>query len=272
MSFSSENGYVPVSIAEIMNFVRNEINTLFGTSYTEETFVGTNWYKYSYSIVQRMQENEIQTSEIFSKLQEYISLTNDRIQRPSVSYPGLLDSFKDNGYTASVKQLTSPAAGKMFICVDTDDAAPDYATTKLAICNLIKDFVAAGTVTQGTEVESIVLSNGQAFDFKFALPNRIPVILKLTITVSENNQLLVPDDETVRALLFSRLNSMYRLGLNFEPQRYFTLADAPYAATVLLEWSDDFDPGPATYNSTVFDANFDDLYTFDLEDLAVIFA
>lgn len=269
MSFSSENGYIPVSISEIMNFIRNEINTLFGTSYTEENFVGTNWYKFCYAVAQRMQQDEIQTSEIFSKLQEYISITNERIQRPSVSYPGLVDSFKNNGYVASVKQITNVDAGKMFICVNVDETALDYAAKKLAICTLIKDFVAAGTVTQGTEVESIVLTNGQAFDFKYALPNEIPVIFKLTITVSENNQLLVPDDETVRALLFSRLNTMYRLGLNFEPQRYFTLADAPYAATVLLEWSDD---AGATWNDTVFDANYDDLFTYDLDDLAVIFA
>lgn len=269
MSFTSENGYIPVSITEIMSFVRTEVNTIFGTTFTAENFVGTGWYKYAYVIAQRMQQNEVKTAEIFLKLQEYIALTNLKIQRPSVSYPGLLDSFAANGYVASVKKIVEADAGKMYIAVDVDDADPDYADIKLEIATLIKDFVAAGTITFGTESEAIVLTNGQSFDFKFALPDRIPIILQLTITVSENNQLLIPSDETVRALLFERLNDMYRLGLNFEPQRYFTLADAPYAAEVLLEWSDN---AGADWYSIVFDADFDELFTFDLEDLQVIFA
>lgn len=269
MSFTSESGYVPVSITEIMNFVRQKVNEVFGTDYTAENFVGSNWYKYCYVIAQRMQEDEVKTSEIFSKLQQYIALTNERIQRPSVSYPGLVDSFAANGYIAAVKQNEVGDAGTISIAVDVDGDDPDYADIKLEICTLIKDFVAAGTVTLGDETESIVLSNGQSFDFKYTLPDETPIILRLTIAVSENNQQLIPSDEDIRDLLWTRLNSMYKLGLNFEPQRYFTLADAPYAATVLLEWSDD---DGENWHDEVFDAAFDDKLTFNLEDLAVIFA
>lgn len=269
MSFSAENGYVPVSLNEILNFVRLQVNEVFGTDYSEVSFVGSNWYRFAYVVAQRMQSNEVKTSEIFQKLQQYIALTNERIQRPSVSFPGLLDAFAANDYVASIKEIDDTDAGKMFICVDVDDGAPDYDDVKLEIGGLIKDFVAAGTVTEGSEEQPITLSNGQEFTFKFALPNRIPVLLRVTIAVSENNLLLVPDDETIRQEIFDRINELYRLGLNFEPQRYYNLGHAAYAASVLFEWSDD---DGSNWHDEVYDANFDDLYTFNLEDIAIIFS
>ena len=70
MSFASDAGYIPLSIESLMGIVRENVNTQFGTSYTETTFQGTNFYKYFYALVQRLQENEVKTSEIFLRLQE----------------------------------------------------------------------------------------------------------------------------------------------------------------------------------------------------------
>ena len=76
MSFSQENGYIPVDIATIMLSLMNFTNLNFGTTYTVETFVGTNHYKFLYGAAQKMQENEIKTAEIFLRLQQYILFTN----------------------------------------------------------------------------------------------------------------------------------------------------------------------------------------------------
>jgi hypothetical protein len=268
MSFSSQNGYVPVSMGEIMNFIRENVNTVFGTDYAEADFVGSNWYRFSYVIAQRMLESENKTAEIFTKLQDYIASTNERIQRPSVSYPGLVDSFEANGYLISVKENDVEDAGTLSVCVDVDGEHEDYAATKVDICNLLKDFVVAGTVFTGDQVESVTLTNGQSFDFKYHLPDETPILLKLTLTISDNNLITVPDDETVRDLLYSRLQSLYRVGLDFEPQRYFSTAQAPYASTVLLEYT--VDDGE-NWLSSVYDADFDEKFTFDLDDLQVIF-
>src|SRR5690606_16306716 len=139
------------SVESILDAIRVEINNQFGTSYTEQTFIGTGWYKYAYSIAQRVAENEIKTSEIFQKLQEYIPLTNERIQRPSVSHPGLIESFAANGFLASVKPIEDADAGKIFICVDLDDGDEDYGDKKLQVATLISEFVSAGLVSQGSE-------------------------------------------------------------------------------------------------------------------------
>lgn len=267
MSFSQDNGYTPVDFNTLMNFVREGINNQFGTSYTVDSFVGTNWYKFAYAIIQRVLLNETKTAEIFQKLQQYIRLTNEKIQRPSVSIPGLLDSFESKGYLVSVKPPIDADAGKIFIAVDVDDSEPDYVATKTEIAGLVKDFVAGGIVSQGTEVTTVVISNGQSFDYKFNLPDRIPVLLRLTASISENNLLSIPSDEIIRQKIFDNIRARYRLGWNFEPQRYFTLSDAAWAGEVELEWSDD---AGITWNEGVFDAAYDELFTFDLEDIEVV--
>lgn len=267
MSYAQDNGYTPADFATIISDIREGINTQFSTAYTEENFVGTSWYKYAYAIAQKIQSGEIKTSEVFQKLQEYIAETNDSIQRPSVSNPGLLETFDSEGYIASVKPMIEADAGKIHVCVDLDDSDPDYDDTKLAICQLLSTCIVGGVVSMGTEVEAIVLSNGQSFDYKFYLPDRIPVLLRLTAVESENNQLLVPDDETIRQAIFDNINARYRLGKNFEPQRYYSAVDAPWAASLVLEWSDD---AGMTWYAVVFDADFDEIFDFDLEDIQVL--
>lgn len=276
MAFAQDNGYTPATIEAIMDSLRQNINTQFGTTYTAESFVGTNFYKYFYALAQRLQENEVKTSEIFLKLQQYIAVTNESISRPVVTNPGLVEKFAAEGYTASVKPMIEADAGTINICVDVDETEtdPPYSETKLAICELIRDSTVAGAVTMGDQVESIVLSNGQSFDFKFVLPNRIHVGLRLTIATSENNQLVIDSPEETKLQLLANIAEKYKLGKNFEPQRYFGIVDAPWAASVLLEWTDDVtetSPGvweidvTPTWHSTVYDAEFDDLFVIDLE-------
>lgn len=267
MSFSLENGYIPTDIPTIMSSLMPLINTQFGTSYTTETFVGTNLYKYFYALAQKLQENEVKTSEIFAKLQQYIAITNERISRPVNTNPGIVDKLLAEGYVASVKPMIDADAGKINICIDTDETADDYEETKLALCTLISQITVAGAVTQGAEVETIVLTNGQAFDFKFHLPNRIPIKLKLTLTLSENNQVVIGNPDDVKVLLLANISSRYKLGRNFEPQRYFSVSDAPWTSQVKLEWSTD---GGSTWNSTVYDAAYDALYTYGLADVTLV--
>lgn len=267
MSFAQENGYTPSTISALMNMVRENVNTQFGTSYTEESFVGTNFYKYFYALIQKVQENEVKTSEIFSKLQTYIDQINARVSRPVTTPLGLIEKLESEGFTASIKPTLEADAGKLFVCVDLDDEAEDYEEQKLAVATILKNSVVAGIVTMGEEVETIVLTNGQSFDFKFDLPNRIVPLLRLTITVSENNQELILSPEEVKEILLANIAARYRLGKNFEPQRYFSIVDAPWAESVLLEYS--LDDG-ANYLSTVYEAEFDDLFECLLENTELV--
>jgi len=144
---------------------------------------------------------------------------------------------------------------------------PDYAAEKTEICELISTITVAGCVTQGYESEAVVLSNGQSFDFKFNLPHKIECHLRLTITTSENNQVVIDDPDTIKLNLMNNIAARYRLGRNFEPQRYFSVIDAPWASQVLLEYSID---GGATYVDDVYDANYDDLFDIDLANVTLV--
>src|SRR5690606_32661296 len=136
---------------------REKVNAEFNLSYNEETFVGSGWYKFAYPILQRVALGEVKASEVFLKLQEYIRLVNERIQRPSVSTPGLIESLASHGFLASLKPPADEDAGKIFVCVDLDDGADDYAEKKLQVATLLKDYVAAGMAFQGSETEDITL-------------------------------------------------------------------------------------------------------------------
>jgi hypothetical protein len=267
MGFSLTAGYIPSSVPALMSIVRQNINTQFGTTYTEENFSGTNFYKYFYALVQKLQENEVRTAEIFLKLQDYFRETNERILRPNTTAPGIVDYFKSKGFLASVKPPIDADAGKLFVCVDVDDTADDYPEKKLEICGLVKDCCVGGVVSQGTEEETITLSNLQSFPFKYNLPDRVAIKLKLTITVSENNEFVIQGPDWITARLQQNIAAKYRLGMNFEPQRYFSIVDAPWAAAVLLQYS--LDDG-ATWLSAVYDAEYDEILTFSPGDITLV--
>lgn len=268
MGFSREAGYIPTDFATTMSTFRNEINVQFGTSYTEETFVGTNHYKYFYAIAQLVQTDEIKTSEIFLYLQQYFKITNEKISRPVTTAPGVVEKLESEGFIASAKPITETDAGKIFICVDLDDAADDYADQKIDVNAILKNSTVLGAVTQGTEVSNFVLTNGQIFPYKFNLPDRIPILLRLTITLSENNQSVILSPEEIKEILIANLDSRYRLGKNFEPMRYFSLTDAPWASQVLLEYSTNI--MSPSWQSTVFDADYDELFEYSLENITLV--
>jgi hypothetical protein len=267
MSFASDTGYIPQTISQMMELVRLNVNTQFGTTYTTDTFLGTNFYKYFYALIQRLQANEVKTSEIVLRMQEYFNITNEKIQRPNTTHPGIFDYFGSKGYFVSTKPPIDADAGKAYICVDVDDAAPGYASTKLEICQIVNECVVAGVISQGTEVESITQSNGQSFDFKFNLPDRIEVLLRLTLTLSDNNEFTILPVDTVKQNLKTNIDSRYKLGKNFEPQRYFSVMDAPWTAMVLLEWSDD---AGANWHDEVYESEYDEVFTFDLSDISIV--
>lgn len=267
MGYAQDTGYTPETFETIMSAVMNEVNSQFGTTYTYDNFVGTNFYKFFYGPVQLLQRSGVKSSEIFLYLQDYFNLINDRIQRPVTTNPGIIENLSKNGYLASVKKPIDADAGKLFVCVDVDPADPDFAAIKLDIATILKDSTVGGIPTQGPNVQSITLSNGQSFDFKFYTPDLIEVDLKLTITTSENNQSVILSPEEVKEKLLLNISERYALGKNFEPQKYFTLQDAPWASEVLLEWSDD---GGSTWNSTVFNSDFDELFDIALDRITVV--
>jgi hypothetical protein len=267
MGFSEDTGYIPLAISDIMSSIMTGINTQFGLSYTAETFLGTNFYKYFYALAQRVQTNEIKMSEVFLKLQDYFDTTNETILNPKVTPNGIIDALGVAGYTASVKPMVEGDAGKTSICVNLLGTESNYAEMKLEVCGLIKDYTVAGVVTQGDQSESLTLSNGQSFDFKYCLPDVTVVLLRLTLTTSRNNTGLISAPEVSKENLLNNINAEYSLGKDFEPERYFTIDDAPWCSDILLEYS--VDDGE-NYVSAIYEADFDELFDITLGNITIV--
>lgn len=269
MSYEQSNGYSPRSFDEIMNELRIGVNTQFSTTYDVDQFLGTGWYRFLYPVAQRIQNNEVKISEIFTKLAEYIVQKNILINRPSVSQNGIVDAFKNNGFIASVKETEEATIGQIFVAIDLVGDEVDFAAKKLQICTLMKDYTVGGTVSYGDQQEIITLSNGQAFTYKFVLADRQVIKFRVTIADSVNTSIAIPEDESIRLQFYNNYISRYRMGWNLEPQKYFNQGDAPWAANVLVEYS--LDAG-SSWASVVFESEYDDLFVLSLEDIDVIFS
>jgi hypothetical protein len=267
MGYSNDNGYVPLSLEDIIEAIMEGFNTVFSTTYTTETFVGSGFYRFSYALAQRIQRNEVRTDEIFLKVQDYFRETNANINDPLVTPTGVIQQLAALGYTASVKPPESGDAGKAYICVNVDDSDEDYAEMKLEICETIRDCIVAGVVTYGTEEETLVLSNGQSFDFKYDLPDVTEILLRLTLTTSRNNQGVIDSVDEIKDKLIDNINARYSLGKDFEPETYFSIADAPWCSDILLEYSID-DGG--NWLTAVNEAEYDELYSYPLENVEIV--
>lgn len=269
MAYTDENGFIPDTVEELMNDFMNGINNKFGTSYTIDTFVGSNFYKYFYVIAQQIIDKEIVFAQAFQKLQDYIRSTNETIAIAKTPLDGLIKVFSDAGYQISIEPMTALNAGTLGVCVDVDSTDPDYADMKTEILTMLKDYTVAGIFFSGAETGNIALTNGQSFEFGYALPTEFNAVeLKISIELSQNVN-IVPDSESeIKTKLLANLADRYSIGRDFEPNRYFDiLNDAPYASSVLLQWRKT--SGDA-WSSAVYSATFKEVFRFDTSRITVV--
>lgn len=141
-----------------------------------------------------------------------------------------------------------------------------YPAVKNAVNEAIKENTVAGMVFNGPELSQLALSNGQQFNFSYYLPNRIPVLLKIVLDRSPSVNEANPSDGDIRINLFQRISMMYRLGRDFEPQRYVNGAWYSWAKTITLFWSDD---NGVTWYPSVYASAFNEVFSFNLNEIQV---
>ena len=270
MPYNNDNNYIPETFQDVMTRFMQGVNSFFGTNFTYESFVGTGFYKYFFVAAQNVLEAENTFAEAYVKLQDYIRTVNERIAIPKTPRQGLIDTFAKAGYVISIEPQTQDNAGTLGVCVDTDPNSGQFGDRKKQILSMLKDYTVAGLYYNGEHRGNVRLSNGQDFEFAFYTPTRKEMSLKITITLSQNSNIVADNEDQVRKKLLTNLSQLYRLGNDFEPSKYFTISrDAEYASEIEIQWS--LSGADNDYSKSILKANFKDLLLFAESRIKVVF-
>lgn len=246
MAFDLENGYQPRTFDEILEAVVESVNEQFGTTYDSETIVGTEHYKFAYAGIQQVMLAESYIAQITAQMTDYIRTANENINLPKSTVDGFTAGLKRSvaegglGLDSTIKNITDDEeAGHLFCVVDVDDEAEDYEDTKQEILEKMIAWLGAGLLYEGEEAGTVTISNGQVFDCAFDLPTPVDILVRITVTISANTQSAILNENQVRDIFNENFAASYRLGLDFEPERYLGVNDLPFASDILLEYSED---------------------------------
>jgi len=94
MAWDLTNGYQPRTFDEIKAAMLAEINTQFGTTYDEDTIIGTEFYRFFYGGIQLVMQAEGYTAEIAAKMTDYIRTANENINLPKSTIDGFTQGLK----------------------------------------------------------------------------------------------------------------------------------------------------------------------------------
>ena len=239
MSFSLENGYQPRDFDTIVSEFRQAINEVYDQDLTAEQFKGSGWYKLIYSASQLILTAEGNTSELSNKLIDYIRKIDEEIQLPKSSVDGIMYHLKEDlGLISSVKPTEEADKGYLYIAVDVDSDSDEYPQLKQSILEKLKEYCTAGLYFNGSENGQIIASNGQPFNFGYDLPTKVDMQVRITPTISDNTTAFIQNSEQIKEKFLANYNSLYKLGLDFEPEKYLDVKnDLPFASKVKIEWS-----------------------------------
>lgn len=269
MTYTVTNGYSPRDYETILAECVEIVNKEFGTSYTSQSFTGTNLWKFLYTTIQGLMTVENNIAELGVKLQDYIRTQNESLIIPRSSYDGIMQIIKDElGLVSSIKVIdTAEEAGQIFLAVDVNNDSDDYADRKAQIFKILHENMGAGLFYNGTETGQVTASNGQVFNYAFDLPTETPLKVKIQVRVSENTTLFVETPNQVKNKFLANFAKFYRLGYDFEPQTYLSRdRDLPFASEINVSYSAN---GGTEYATAILEAMYDEKFTISPNDVEV---
>lgn len=269
MTYTVTNGYSPRSYETILNECVQIVNQEFGTSYTSQSFTGTNLWKYLYATIQGLMTVENNIAELGVKLQDFIRTQNESLIIPRSSYDGIMQIIKDElGLVSSIKRIEEETeAGQIFLAIDINNTSDDYADRKAQIFKILHENMGAGLFYNGTETGQVTASNGQVFNYAFDLPAETPLKVKIKVRVSENSTLFVETPIEVKNKFLANFAKFYRLGYDFEPQIFLCRdRDLPFASEINISYSTD---DGTEYKTGILEAMYDEKFTIAPDDVEV---
>ena len=261
MTYSIINGYSPRSYETILSACVEIVNDEFGTNYTTQSFVGTNLWKFLYTTIQGLMTVENNIAELSVKMQDYIRTQNEELIIPRSSVDGIMQATEEElGLVSSIKPVEQEEdAGYIYLAVDVDNTAEDYAETKQKILKLLHENMGAGLFYQGTETGTVTATNGQAFNYAYSLPTEVNMYVNIVVTVSENSTLFIETPPEIKKKFMANFKEKYRLGYDFEPQTYLCKDDLPFAGKIDITYSTD----GTNYQSSIWQSAYNQKVIID---------
>lgn len=267
MTYNVTNGYSPRDYETILAQCVQIVNEQFGTSYTSQSFTGTNLWKFLYATIQGLMTVENNIAELGVKLQDYIRTQNEELIIPTSSENGFTALLeREMGLIASFKPTESSSdAGQIHLAIDIDNTAEDYAEKKQQIFNLMAEHLGAGLFYNGTEQGTVTELNGQSFNYAFDLPTETNLKVKIQVRVSENTNLFVETTNKIKEKFLANFAKFYRLGYDFEPQIFLCRdRDLPFASEIKISYMTN-----GKYKTDVLEAMYDEKFTISPDDVEV---
>lgn len=268
MTYNVTNGYSPRDYETILAQCVQIVNEQFGTSYTSQSFTGTNLWKFLYATIQGLMTVENNIAELGVKLQDFIRTQNESLIIPRSSYDGIMQIIKDElGLVSSIKVVESASeAGQIHLAIDIDKNSEDYADRKAKIFKILHENMGAGLFYNGTEKGTVNASNGQVFNYAFDLPTETSLKIKIQVRVSENTTLFVETPNEIKNKFLANFAKFYRLGYDFEPQIFLCRdRDLPFASEINISYS----TSGSTYKTAILEAMYDEKFTIDPNNVEV---
>lgn len=236
MPYNSKKGYVPLTFDEWMfNQFMPKINQRYKTSYTAETFVGTQWYDILYPLIQGLMEGDAEFADVWVKLTEFFDQVNARINNPACVPDGIIEEFERMGIVASLRPVTASTAGKIGVCIFADTSSQEM---QAKIAQVMTECVAGGIWPDGDKSAPAVLNNGQTITWRWCEPTEQELDLRMRVYYTNSQGRSLPTADEIAQDLREKIGQRYRYGTSFVPeQMYQTAIDAPYAVKLKLEWS-----------------------------------
>lgn len=268
--FSDNNGFEPLEISEMLTNYYTAHAAEWDTdgTLTQERFNASKEYELYYTAAQIDAQQQAYYAETFEKIKDYITLKNEKIERPTPINDRIIDHFFDNyGFKASVRPMTLETRGILAICLDYES---DGSVLDQAIADDIIKYCAAGGVwTEGNISKIANINNDQAFTISWSTPTEKTADFKYTIIRSRNSALAELPIVDIRKLVLANFESRNGLGLDIEPQKYLTKADLPWASSIVGERKIDDE---TDFTTLVYKAEFTDKITatLDIENIFVV--
>ncbi|MGL4830859.1 MAG: hypothetical protein ACRCXG_16365 [Vibrio sp.] len=267
--FNDAKGFQPVDIQTMMaNYYQAHVKEWADSSLTEDRFRGSKEYELYYTAAQVDAQQQAFYAQTFERIKDYITLKNEKIQRPTPINDRIIQHFFDKyGFKCSVRATTMETRGILAICLDYTS---DGSVLDQSIANDIIKYCAVGGVwTDGTISKLAPLSNGQSFEIKWSIPTEKTVEFKYTIIRSRNSNISELPAIDIRKLFLENFESRNDLGLDIEPQKYLTKSDLPWASSIVGERKIQGEPD---FTSNVYKSEYTDKFTatLNVENIIVV--